>query len=61
MGHNLPPELPPICSRKYQEKNSAVISKQPTFLAPEGVNASVLMRDLGSECSIQYISREKTK
>lgn len=60
-GINMPPELPPVCSRKCQEKKSAVISKQPTFLAPEGVSASVLMRDLGSEYSIQHISREKTK
>lgn len=60
-GIILPPELPPICSRKCQEKKSAVISKQPTVPAPEGVSTSVLMRDLGSEYSIQHISREKTK
>lgn len=60
-GIILPPELPPICSRKCQEKKSAVISKQPTVPAPEGVSTSVLMRDLGSEYSLQHISREKTK
>ena len=38
-GIIIPPELPPVCSRKCQEKKSAVISKQPTFLAPEGVSA----------------------
>ena len=53
MGHNLGTSAPIHSDQEIQEKGSAVISK---LLASGGMNASVLMRDLGSKCGSQFIS-----
>lgn len=56
MGYNLGTSAPIHSDQEIQEKGSAVISKQQTLLESGGMSASVLMRDLGSKCSSQFIS-----